>query len=182
MRLFASGTMAALLILLQSIPVSAQEGTAHVATLDWPPYTGADLPSGGATTKVVRQAFEKMGLRTDVAYRPWKRAIDMAKDGKDGVVAYYPGYHCRHQEGFVASEPIGNGPLGFAENADAPITWDSLDSIGQQQLKIGTVLGYANTDEFDQKVGTGWIIANLPPAIVWCYRRGGPLPELQEAA
>jgi polar amino acid transport system substrate-binding protein len=26
-------------------------------------------------------------------------------------------------------------------------------------LKIGTVLGYANTEEFDAKVGTGWIRA-----------------------
>ena len=137
----------------------AQDKTAHISTLDWPPYTGGDLPSGGATTEVVRQAFEKAGYETDVAYRPWKRAIDMAKDGKDGVIAYFPGYHCRHQEGFVASEPIGNGPLGFAEHVDAPITWDSLDSIGEQRLKIGTVLGYANTDEFDKKVGTGWIHA-----------------------
>ena len=49
--------------------------------------------------------------------------------------------------------------MGFAENTDAPINWTSVDSIGEQQLKIGTVLGYANTDEFDKKVGTGWIRA-----------------------
>lgn len=140
-------------------PVLSQDKMAHISTLDWPPYTGSDLPSGGATTQVVRVAFEKAGFKTDVAYRPWKRAIDMAKDGKDGVIAYFPGYHCRHQEGFIASDPIGNGPLGFAENVAAPISWESLDSIGEQQLKIGTVLGYANTDEFDQKVGTGWILA-----------------------
>ncbi len=39
------------------------------------------------------------------------------------------------------------------------MTWESLDDIGDQQLKIGTVLGYANTDEFDAKVGTGYILA-----------------------
>ena len=63
---------------------------------------------------VVRAAFAKAGYRIDVAYRPWKRAVDMAKKGTDDVIAYFPGYHCRHREGFVASEPIGNGPLGFA--------------------------------------------------------------------
>lgn len=148
----------AVLVLLAG-PVHAQHKIVHVSTLNWPPYTGDDLPLGGATTEVVRAAFEQAGYEIDVTYRPWKRAIDMAKDGKDDVIAYFPGYHCHHQEGFVASEPIGNGPLGFAEHVDAPITWDSLDSIGEQQLKIGTVLGYANTDEFDAKVGTGWIIA-----------------------
>jgi len=131
----------------------------RVSTLDWPPYTGKDLPLGGATTDVVRAAFEKVGHEVEVEYRPWKRAIDMAKKGTDEVVAYFPGYHCHHREGFVASEPIGNGPLGFAEHIEAPMTWKSLDDIGEQQLKVGTVLGYANTDEFDTKVGTGYILA-----------------------
>jgi len=147
------------LALLLTGPLQAQDSTVHISTLNWPPYTGDDLPLGGATTEVVRQAFAQVGYDIDVSYRPWKRAIDMAKDGKEDVIAYFPGYHCKHQEGFVASEPIGNGPLGFAEHVDAPITWDTVDSLGEQQLKIGTVLGYANTDEFDKKVGTGWIIA-----------------------
>ena len=131
----------------------------RVSTLDWPPYTGKDLPLGGATTDVVRAAFEKMGHDIEVEYRPWKRAIDMAAKGTDDVIAYFPGYHCQHREGFVASEPLGNGPLGFAEHVDAPVTWESIDDIGDQQLKIGTVLGYANTDEFDAKVGTGYVLA-----------------------
>ena len=137
----------------------AQDKTAHVATLDWRPYTGSDLPQGGATTEVVRAAFAQTGYQTDVAFRPWKRAIDMAVKASDDVIAYFPGYHCKHQDGFIASDPIGNGPLGFAENIEAPIDWVSIDSIGEQQLKIGTVLGYSNTDEFDAKVGTGWILA-----------------------
>ncbi len=107
----------------------------------------------------MRAAFAKVGYEINVAYRPWKRAIDMAKKGTDGGIAYFPGYHCHHREDFVASEPIGNGPLGFAKHVDAPMTWKDLADIGDQKLKIGTVLGYANTDEFDAKVGTGWIHA-----------------------
>ncbi len=144
---------------VSSALVMAQEKVVRVATLDWPPYTGKDLPKGGATTDVLRAAFEKVGYQVEVEYRPWKRAIDMAKKGTDEVIAYFPGYHCHHQNGFVASEPIGNGPLGFAEHVEAPITWESLDDLGEQQMKIGTVLGYANTDEFDAKVGTGYILA-----------------------
>jgi polar amino acid transport system substrate-binding protein len=147
------------IVSVSSALVAAQDKVVRIATLDWPPYTGKDLPEGGATTNVVRAAFEKVGYKVEVEYRPWKRAIDMAKKGTDEVIAYFPGYHCHHQSGFVASEPIGNGPLGFAEHVDAPITWDSVDDLGEQQMKIGTVLGYANTDEFDAKVGTGYILA-----------------------
>jgi polar amino acid transport system substrate-binding protein len=140
-------------------PVMSGEKVVRIATLDWPPYTGKDLPKGGATTDVVRAAFEKVGYQVEVEYRPWKRAIDMAAKGTDDVIAYFPGYHCNHRDGFVGSEPLGNGPLGFAEHVDAPITWATLDDIADQQLKIGTVLGYANTDNFDAKVGTGYILA-----------------------
>ena len=153
------GSIAIVVGLASANALHAQEEVAHVATLDWPPYTGSALPSGGATSEVVRAAFAKAELQADIAFRPWKRAIEMASKGADDVIAYFPGYHCKHQEGFIASGPIGNGPLGFAENTDAPINWTSVDSIGEQQLKIGTVLGYANTDEFDKKVGTGWIRA-----------------------
>ena len=153
------GLLSIAVLLLSTAPTQAQDKIANISTLDWPPYTGGKLPSGGATTEVVRAAFANSAYEIDVAYRPWKRAIDMALKGTDGVIAYFPGYHCNHREGFIASEPIGNGPLGFAEHVEAPITWDSIDSIGEQQLKIGTVLGYANTDEFDAKVGTGWILA-----------------------
>jgi polar amino acid transport system substrate-binding protein len=138
---------------------SAADKSVSIATLDWPPYTGSKLPSGGATTVIVSTALAKAGYEANVVYVPWKRAIDMASKGTDDVIAYFPGYHCDHREGFMASNPLGNGPLGFAEHVEAPIAWKSLDDLGEQELKIGTVLGYANTDEFDAKAGTGWIRA-----------------------
>ncbi len=141
-----------------------------ITTLEWPPYTSEVLPKGGATTEVVRQAFAAAGLDVDVATLPWKRAIAMAKDDA-AVVAYFPGYHCRHVDGFIASDPIGNGPLGFAENVSARITWNSVDEIGERKLRVGTVLGYANTDEFDEKAGTGWVRAIPAPDDVTNLRK-----------
>jgi polar amino acid transport system substrate-binding protein len=52
--------------------------------------------------------------------------------------------------------------LGLVENKEVPISWNTIDDLGEQQYLIGTVLGYANTDEFDEKAGTGWI--NVVPA------------------
>ncbi|QMU58835.1 MAG: transporter substrate-binding domain-containing protein [Boseongicola sp.] len=152
--------LACALGVMVSIPANAENLT--VATLEWPPYTSEILPKGGATTEVVRQAFAAVDADIDVAILPWKRAISTARDDEE-VVAYFPGYHCRHVEGFVASDPIGNGPLGFAQNTSAPVVWNSIDDIGEQKLKVGTVLGYSNTDEFDEKAGTGWIRAITAP-------------------
>jgi polar amino acid transport system substrate-binding protein len=154
-----AGAAVILLAFVHSGSAAAEEKKVRVSTLDWPPYTGKALPKGGATTEVIRAAFAKLGYDIEVEYRPWKRAIDMAAKGSTDVIAYFPGYHCKHRDGFISSEPIGSGPLGFAEHVEAPITWNSLDDISDQQLKIGTVLGYANTSEFDAKVGTGYILA-----------------------
>jgi polar amino acid transport system substrate-binding protein len=151
-------------------PLRVKADSVTVTTLEWPPYTSAELPLGGATTEVVRQAFAAAGLDIEVEILPWKRAISVAKDDPDAV-AYYPGYHCHHVEGFVPSDPVGNGPLGFAENVNSPVTWTSVDDLGEQKLKIGTVLGYANTDEFDQKAGTGWIKAIPAPDDVTNLRK-----------
>lgn len=140
------------------LATSSEAEPVVITTLEWPPYTSEILPKGGATTEVVRQAFTAAGIAVKVTILPWKRAIAMAKDD-DAVAGYFPGYHCRHVEGFVASEPIGNGPLGFAENVNARVSWNSVDDIGERKLRVGTVLGYANTDEFDEKAGTGWVRA-----------------------
>ncbi len=137
----------------------AQDQVVHVSATDWPPYTTEKLPRGGAMSVVVRAAFGRTGRRIEVFYDTWPKAIELARKGTHDVAAYYPGYHCRHRSGFTASNPIGHGPLGFAEHIDAPLVWESLDDIGEKKLKIGTVNGYANTDEFDNKVGTGWIHA-----------------------
>jgi polar amino acid transport system substrate-binding protein len=127
-------------LLLSLMATTSDAADVTPTTLEWPPYTSPSLPEGGATTSIVRQAFENIGIEADVVFLPWKRAITMAKDDS-AAVAYYPGYHCRHVEGFIASEPIGFGPLGLGENTAAPITWTSLDDLGEQKLKIGTVLG-----------------------------------------
>ncbi|MGH1479512.1 MAG: substrate-binding periplasmic protein [Geminicoccales bacterium] len=144
-------------LLLNFSALAADRERVVITTLDWPPYTGSELPKLGATTEVVRQAFDQAGLDVDVQFLPWKRAIAEAKNGE--AVAYYPGYHCSHAADFEASNPVGTGPLGFAEHIEAPISWETVHDLGEQKLKIGTVLGYANTDEFDEKVGSGWIRA-----------------------
>ena len=158
-KILHGAAVCAILIFTSVGTTAASEKNVTIATLDWPTYTGSKLPQGGATTAVVKAAFAKSVYRVNVVYMPWKRAMNMAAKGTENVIAYFPGYHCKHREGFMASNPLGNGPLGFAENVEAPITWKNLDDVVAQQLNIGTVVGYANTDEFDAKMTTGGLQA-----------------------
>lgn len=127
----------------------------EVATLNWPPYTARKLPRGGAVTAVVRAAFAQQDLDVAVRFWPWKRAIAKAKAVDNAVVAYFPGYHCHHdpKSEFVRSQPLGASPLGFAEHRQAQHSWNDLDDL--RGKRIGTVVGYANTQEFDRRVARG---------------------------
>lgn len=125
-----------------------------LTTLEWPPYTGDSLPKFGATTEVVRQALELVGVKLKVVSLPWKRAISTA-DKDPTVAAYFPGYHCDHRDAFVKSASIGSGPLGLAEHVEADVSWSSLSDLSEQQIRIGTVSGYQNTADFDHMVDAG---------------------------
>jgi polar amino acid transport system substrate-binding protein len=127
----------------------------RLSTLHWPPYTGDDLPEGGAASSVVRAAFAAQGYEIDVRFWPWNRAIAKARYGDERIAAYFPGYHCRHdpQGDFLRSDAIGATPLGFAEHKDAPQSWETLSDLSDK--RIGTVLGYAHTEDFDRRVETG---------------------------
>jgi len=134
---------------LAAAPAAAE--TVTLATLTWPPYTGRELPAGGAVTDVVKRVFAKAGHETRVVYRPWNRAIVKAKRPDNGVVGYYPGYHCRHDPSasFHRSGVLGIRPIGFAKRDDAPFSWSDLEDL--EGFRIGTVVGYANTRAFDRK-------------------------------
>ena len=128
------------------------ENVVYLTSLDWPPYTQAAEPHG-AVEEVVRQAFKAAGYTLVVDYLPWNRAVANAKSDPK-YLGYFPEYYAKDIEAdFVFSRPVGSGPLGFAERKADPVRWASLDDL--KGLPIGTVFGYVNTDEFDQRVKDG---------------------------
>jgi polar amino acid transport system substrate-binding protein len=133
-------------------PSDAEDKTVRLASLDWPPYTMAGNINGGAEL-VVRRAFEAMGYRLVVEVLPWNRAVYNATNAPafDG---YFPEYWASAAEKtFFFSRPIGRSPLGFAERKAEPVAWQRLDDLAG--IRIGTVSGYINTDEFDTRAKAG---------------------------
>jgi polar amino acid transport system substrate-binding protein len=127
------------------------EKVVKLSSLDWPPYTGSELTDQGVSSAVVRAAFEAMDYKVEVVFYPWARAVDMAKEGKEGVMGYFPEYYSADiEKEFTYSNPIGSGPLGFAQNVAKPVNWTVLDDLAA--MTIGVVRDYVNTEEFDIRV------------------------------
>lgn len=152
----SSGFVALLMVGLFSGATSAfaQEKVAKLTSLEWPPYSGAALKDGGASVAVAKAAFEAVGWKVDVRFLSWKRAVDMAREGIDGVVGYFPEYLDPSVTEFVFSASMGNSPLGLVQGAAKPVAWSSIADLKAIQ-PIGVVDGYVNTAEFDDAVAKG---------------------------
>ncbi|QDQ28460.1 amino acid ABC transporter substrate-binding protein [Chitinimonas arctica] len=128
----------------------ADSKTIVLASLDWPPYTGAKLPDQGASVAVAKAAFKAMGYDLKVEFYPWSRAVQLGK-ADPGYAGYFPEYDSADvRKDFTLSDPMGTGPLGLAQRIDAPVTWNSIADLANK--KVGVVQDYVNTAEFDARV------------------------------
>lgn len=150
-RGLAAGVVAGWLLGCVAGPAAAE--TFRLTSLEWPPYSGAQLEHQGLSIRVARAAFEAMGHSLEVDFFPWKRAVQVGL-GPD-YSGYYPEYHSEDlaESTCAFSDQAGSGPLGFVESPAAPVTWRTLDDLAAHS--IGTVAGYVNTAEFDQRAADG---------------------------
>jgi polar amino acid transport system substrate-binding protein len=122
---------------------------AKLATANWLPYTGDTLPKSGAISLIVQQALQQQNITAVVGVWPWGLAVDKAAAGANGIIGYYPGYHCHHHatKKFVATEVISQSILGFVFHKGKRLKrWKTLSDL--KGKKIGYVNGYASTPEF----------------------------------
>ncbi|GAB0150228.1 MULTISPECIES: ABC transporter substrate-binding protein [Marichromatium] len=139
--------LAALLGMLVAAPAAAE--TVRMTSLEWPPYSGAELPQQGAVIAVARAAFAAMGDELIVEFYPWSRAVKLVTTPGTGFVAYLPEYAYESEE-FTFSEPLGYGPLGLVERSAEPVVWETIEDL--ERYRIGVVQGYVNTAAFDAAV------------------------------
>lgn len=141
-----------LLLVFSLTSVSSEK--VYLSSLEWPPYSGEQLPEGGASIAIAKKAFEVMGYELEVSFYPWSRAVHKAKDPRSRYAGYFPEYYSSELEAdFYFSDVIGSGPLGLIENVDQPISWDAISDLSK--YSVGVVRDYVNTKAFDQAVKRG---------------------------
>lgn len=124
-----------------------------LATLDWPPYTGQNVPHGGVSTQIVREAFDAVGYQMQPGYYPWSRAMSAISFGQ-GYVGYYPEYSSlRTKKSCLLSGPIGSSRLGFAQKKARYLPWNSVRDLSR--YRIGVVRDYVNSEPLDAAISAG---------------------------
>lgn len=143
-------------LILLLAPASSLAGEKVVlASLEWPPYTGSELPMQGATSAIVREVFRAAGYDLEIRFLPWNRAIEAARMDED-VDGYFPEYPNTIREGgFLCSESVGKSPVGLAKRRSRDLKWQNYYDL--ERYRVGVVDGYVNSERFDQLVAAGRI-------------------------
>ncbi len=131
-------------------------GPVTLATLEWEPYIGPNMPKNGYVYALVEAAFERVGCKVDVAFLPWARALSVSEQGVRE--ALFPEYYDASRESkFAFSDPFPGGPVGLFRRRDSRIVWPMDPAKNQTEAlrmlkgnRFGVVRGYVNTKEFDE--------------------------------
>lgn len=151
-RLVAAALVATLLF--ATTPLTAAEPV-RLASLEWEPYIGSELPEQGYVAALIRAAFAEQGMTVEIEFYPWARALHLARTGAvDGVVPEY--FNASRESEFEFSSTFPGGPLVLCKRRSDAIEF-AADPLHEpdaalQALKawrFGVVRGYLNTPAFD---------------------------------
>jgi len=145
---------------ITALPAAAATPAAAVkpvrlATLEWEPYIGTKMPDQGYSAALIRAAFAEQGVKVQIDFYPWARALHLARTGEvDGLMPEY--FNPSRQAEFVYSEPFPGGPLVLYKRRGDKIAF-STDPVKNQDAalralkgkRFGVVRGYLNTPVFD---------------------------------
>jgi len=120
---------------------SSQAGseTWKLTSLNWQPYSGAEMASQGNSIQKLRMLLEKHGIILVVEFYPWKRAQILA--GKPEYVGYFPAWPEEVAEGFVASLPVDWSVLGYIKQKYSRVDFDTVQTLFEK-YKVGIVSTY----------------------------------------
>jgi ABC-type amino acid transport substrate-binding protein len=142
--------------------VSAAEApkeTVELATTEWAPYIGQQLPEQGYVHILATRAFAHAGYEVRIRYYPWARALALAREGS--VAGLLPEYYDAGRTGeFAYSDGFPGGPVGFYARRDRQLkippslaTKPERALATLKHLRFGVVRGYLNAPAFDSAPG-----------------------------
>ena len=138
----------------------AEQKPLIIATLEYPPYSGQQLPHNGYINHIVSNAFERVDIEFQFVFVPWSRALFGAEKGDYDAVSF-ASYSEQRTHTFIHSEPFEKENVVFVANKTVvPQQWSELSDLAQ--FRFGATRHYTYTKSFWEFVNS----ARHPTAIV----------------
>ncbi|WP_229218059.1 substrate-binding periplasmic protein [Rugamonas apoptosis] len=114
---------------------------------EWPPFVTAALPGDGLSGALVAAVYQRLGMRSEIEYFPWKRAMEFGLHNPR-YAGLLPVWRTPEREKLCHfSSSIGSTQTVLAFLKAAPVRPDTL--AGLRGVRLGTVAGYAYGEQFD---------------------------------
>lgn len=156
MRFFRTVGLSCCLLVSPWQPVAqAQAATriVRIAAEDWPPFISASLPAGGLSGAMVGTVYERLGDTIRFDYFPWRRAMHLGLNNPR-YVGFMAVWRTLEREKLCHfSVPVGNTQSVLAYLKEDGLPGATLAELGK--VRIGTVAGYANDEQFDALAARG---------------------------
>ncbi len=148
------GTITQLFMLLMAVSLpcwpdtaapAVTQKTVSLVTSKFPPYMDPELADNGLLVAITRAAFNKVGYKLKLNYRPWADILLDVKPGQyDGILGVW--FRPERQAWLAYSQPIGVNRIVLFKHRDFLFEFTGFDSL--KPYTIGVVSGYASTPEF----------------------------------
>ncbi|EGR2468004.1 transporter substrate-binding domain-containing protein [Vibrio cholerae] len=139
------------LLYAQSSP-NAEDKLVRIASGEWPPFIGSDLPNYGFVGEIITQAFTKQGYQVEFQFLPWARAYAETQRGLYDATAIWM-HSAEREVDFFYSLPVSQEEFVFFYPVKKPFDWKTLSDLAP--YKLGGVLAYSYGKELDALLDSG---------------------------
>jgi polar amino acid transport system substrate-binding protein len=120
-----------------------------IASGDWEPFVGPDLPDGGPVARLVTEVLARQGYAAQVSFTTWPLALQRSQEGT--VVGAFPFVgSAERREDYLLSAPLLDFDyVLFVDRRTASSVRDAADLSG---LRVAHISGYDYWPELDAAV------------------------------
>ena len=150
-------------LLVARLACAADVGSVRLATLEYPPYvTETAQGAQGATVEIVKTAFARIGINTDIAFYPIARGQYLVQAGEvDGFFSIKRTPE-REKSLRFSSNPLMSQDYVFFVRRGASVVFDG-GWVSVRNATIGVVVATSYGQRFDQAARDG-SLPRLDPA------------------
>ena len=122
----------------------------NVATSEWVPYVGKNLPKQGLAIDIVNTALQRAGYQPVVTIDVWTRTLQGADVGVYDLIAA-AWYNKKRAEHFTFSKPYLYNEIKLLKHVDSDFQYHADADLDGRM--VGVINNYAYGEKFDQARG-----------------------------
>lgn len=143
---------------------AAHSKTITIATGEYPPWTGQNLPHHGYVNHIISEAFASVDIKVNFVYLPWKRAFEEARKGNYDASSYWFDSPERRSVMLYSDAVILNRTVFFQRSEDPPIEWKALADFAD--YRMSATVGFTYNEAFHRAIANRELQVTMVPTDV----------------